>query len=121
MPNQNLFDVHLFAIVRWKLPAVPAVCPETAIQAAREHPATARWLRLLEDPQGIGEFADEFSHYLVDVTGDEEFEQSRWFHAAESPLVVFARRWVEWADNGRAVDELPQLHEEARQILSQSI
>ena len=33
------------------------------------------------------EFADEISHYLVDVQGDEEFERSTWFvdghHAAQ--------------------------------------
>lgn len=121
MPEPHLYNVHLYAVVRRKLTDISAESPQAAVHAAQEQPTIARWLRQLEDPQSIGEFAEEFNHYLVDVAGDEDFEQSCLFHAAETPLLQPLRDLVRWDDSGRDPDELRKLLKEARHILSQSL
>lgn len=116
-----MFDVHLYAVVRRKVPNIPADSLQAAITAAQSHPSTARWLQRLDDPVGGGEFAEEFSHYLVDIVGDAEFEQSCWFHAAETPLLQILRRLVCWDETGRTPEGMRALLHNVRQILSQTV
>lgn len=119
MTDSPLFyDVHLFAIIRRKIAHISADSAPAAIATAQEHPATARWLNRLDDPDGVGEFADEFSHFLVDVEGDEEFEQSRWFHSGTNPLLKPLRELIAWGDSERDEGQLAALLADVRQILS---
>lgn len=119
--STRLFDVHLYAIVRRTIAKIAADSPAAAVAQAQQHPSVAAWLRRLDDPQGAGEFAEEFSHYLVDVVGDDDFEQSRWFHAAESPLLEILRNLFRGDDTGRDPEQLPDLLQEVRQILSRCL
>src|SRR5687767_8449376 len=73
------FDVHLFAVVRVKIPHVAAASHRDAIAWAVEHSGD-----LYERFAGAdSEFAEEFSHFLVDVVGDNAFEQSQWFYCEQ--------------------------------------
>ena len=78
------YDVHLFAVVRVKVAGVTARSPQAAVEAAREQAAPSFYDRF-DAPDG--DYAEELSHYLVDVVGDDEYEQSVWFQAAEAPLL----------------------------------
>jgi|GEM_PF-5786670 len=121
MPDQTLFDVQLYAVVRCKLERIAADSPPEAVEAARTHPQAVRWLTGLEDLQGRGAFAEEFSYFLVDVVGDVEFRQSCWYHAEETPLLQILRLLVLWDERGRADQTLDDLLTEVRHILSRSL
>ncbi len=121
MSDSIPYDVHLFAVVRFQVPSIVAESPQAAVGAARDHPAVGRWLRRLDNPQGIGEFADEFSHYLVDVADDPDLEQSRWFHSAESPLLQIPQSLVRWDETDRPPAVLEELLVAARHALSNSL
>jgi hypothetical protein len=69
-------DVHIYAIVRVKVPGVEAPNPQEAItKALADTDLDATFTRC----PGDVEFADEVSHYLVDVADDPEHERSQWF------------------------------------------
>ncbi len=80
-----------------------------------------RWLDQFPDAETVGEFADEISHYLVDVSGDPEFTASRWFHSAHHPWVPLFQRLITWDEQGRAADELAALLANVRQILAETV
>lgn len=120
-PESHLYDVHLFAVVRRKLRRIAAASPAAAVVAARDDAAVGYFLQRFDDAEGLGDFADEFTHYLVDVVGDAEFEQSCWFHAEETPLLQILRTLVRWDETGRDADVLRELLEEVRHILSRSL
>jgi hypothetical protein len=118
-PASTLFDVHLFAVVRLKVSGVPAPTMTDAIPAALERiPAPSLYGRFSSPDT---EYAEEISHYLVDVVGDTEFAQSRFFDSAEDPLVQFVRELVAWHDGGRDTDRLSHLLAQARQFLDATI
>lgn len=64
-----------------------------------------------------GEFAEEYSHFLVDVVGDTEFEHSQFFYSAADPGLSPLRRLVAWADGPRDNAVLEQIVAEARETL----
>ena len=80
-------DVHLFAVVRVKCPGIEAESHDDAVKKAMEqfHELyelfETRNLRHL--PEGITEveFGEEFSHFLVDDAGSEDFSDSTWHDA----------------------------------------
>ena len=72
------YDVHIFTIVRVKVSGLDAVTPTDAIAEAKE---TVDFGSLLAHPEF--DWAEEHSHYLVDVVGDEEYEQTEWFLDAD--------------------------------------
>ena len=95
----GLFDVHVFTVVRILIAAIPAATPEAAIQQALESPAlTALDCALISVD---AEWAEEHSHFLVDVVGDEAHDESRWFHSHDEPLLDLVRELVQWSESGR--------------------
>ena len=67
------------------------------------------------------EYADECSHYLVDVVGDAEHDNSQSFQAGEDPLLEPLRWLVAWSSAGRDSDGLPPLLDRVNQILENTI
>lgn len=116
-----LYDVHLFAIIRRRLTNISASDPRTAVVAAQADPSVGRWLRQLDDTDGFGEFAEEFSHFLVDVVGDDEFLKSEWFHSDDDPLLVPLRELLAWDEAGRNSDRLTALLATVRSLLDSSV
>ncbi len=113
------FNVHLFAIMRMPVPNVTAVSHAAAIEAARDS-------RELDDhldrcQRGGVEFAEEFSHFLVDVVGDDEYHHTQWFYSQEEPLWGLIRRFAEWADGNRNALDLELLLQAARDAVSTSV
>ena len=70
--HMKTYAVHCFASVRVRMDGITAPDHREAIQQAMER---FDWEELREQ----GEFADEFVEFLVDVEGDDEHRQSRWF------------------------------------------
>ena len=86
------FNVHIFRIVRIKVDPIEADTMEQAIEKAEDqlgymkHGANAffNWHFFQEPPVSgveIIEDAEETSHYLVDIEGDENNEDSHFFMA----------------------------------------
>jgi len=70
-------DVHIFAVVRIKIPRVKANSALEAIPKALEEAGD------LDQVLSRAEYADEISHYLVDESDDSEHQHSTWFLDAE--------------------------------------
>jgi hypothetical protein len=109
------FDVHLYPVVRVKVAGITADSPQAAIQQALSQ------TDLYAACEAGGEFAEEVSHYLVDVVGDAEYEQSRWFHSTDVPLIDNLQRLVAWYDGGRDEAELARIIANARDVLTHSV
>ena len=114
--NANtMYDVHLFPVVRLKVPNVEAPSHREAITWARCQIAEDLTQRIPDDD---GEYAEEFSHYLVEVVGDEERLQSQSFYSQDEPLVANLRRLVNWYDARRDnAGELAEIISDARDVL----
>lgn len=74
------YDVHIFAVVRVKVPNVEA---SNRVQACKRAEDRVDFYGLLrqDHPQACVEdmeYAEETSHYLVDVVGDIDYEKSKW-------------------------------------------
>jgi len=85
MPN---YDVHLYPIVHIKVLGVKAESMKEAIKRTLD---TLDWHRLLASKQNFSdiayiEFAEGFDSFLVDVVGDSEFTQSKWFTKNINPV-----------------------------------
>ena len=113
-PAPHVFDVHLFPVVRLKISGVQAASHVEAIERALEQVEPELEGRCAR--AGV-EYAEEISHYLVDVVGDPDFSQSR-FYAAEDPLLAFLRRLVAWEECGRAPSGLDELIADVRAHLT---
>ena len=77
-------DVHVFAVVRVKCAGIEAESHDESVKKAMEqfHDLydlfdTQNFRHL---PEGVTdvEFGEEFSHFLVDEEGDQEFARSTW-------------------------------------------
>jgi hypothetical protein len=72
------YDVHLFTIVRVKIPNVEA---DSHSEAAKKAAEQTDMDALFNDTDSCGivtEWAEEHSHALVDVVGDKEYTKSKW-------------------------------------------
>ena len=95
-----VYDVHIFTVVRVKLEGIDAATPEEAITVAR---GKADFYVMFNDQvvaessgRGIGghtEWAEEDSHYMVDVVGDEEYENTQYFLDAQH--VVYQQKMLD--------------------------
>ena len=114
--NANtMYDVHLFPVVRLKISNVKASSHAEAITRAIEQVGDELADRFPDDD---GEYAEEFSHYLVEVVGDEERLQSQSFYSQDEPLVANLRRLVNWYDARRDnAGELAEIINDAREVL----
>jgi hypothetical protein len=118
-PQARVFDVHLFPVVRLKASGVMAASHEQAIEKALEQVVPELPARLANS--GI-EYAEEVSHFLVDVAGDAEYRQSHWYYSREEPLLSYLSRLVAWYDADRADDDaLEKLVAEAREALRSAV
>lgn len=80
------YNVHAFTVVRVKYEDIEADTPEAALKLVEDMAfeafhETFKNQNLRRMPEGAidVEFAEEFSHWLVDVVGDEDFEKSEWY------------------------------------------
>jgi hypothetical protein len=113
----DLYHVHLFAVVRVKISNVEATSERDAIARAREQ-APDLYERF-DAPDG--EFTEEFSQFLVDVVGDADYDQSRWFHSTENPLLSILDSLVRWYHaEPRDAARLDQIVAEAREAIETS-
>lgn len=69
------YDVHLFTVVRVKVPGVEA---ESHSEAAKKAAEQTDMNALFNDAARGTEWADEHSHALVDVVGDKDYTKSKW-------------------------------------------
>ena len=93
------YHVHCFAIVRVRVPNVTATNPREAIEAATK---AVNWHRVLVDgynltlpsgePISDQEFAEEFSHFLVDEADDLECARSAWYSPTLKPMDIWPKR-----------------------------
>jgi hypothetical protein len=78
------YDVHLFPVVRMKIPGVQAESQTEAIKKAIEGFAFSSPFVF-----GDAEYADELEFFLVDEVGDEEYERTQWYeYDTEGQLVA---------------------------------
>jgi hypothetical protein len=77
-------DVHAFCLVRVKRAGIDADNHDDAVEKAMEQFQdfydlfNTRNIRTLPDGVIDVEFGEEFSHFLVDEKGDQEFARSTW-------------------------------------------
>ncbi len=115
-PKPKMFDVHLFPVVRIKVSGVEATSHVEAVEQA-----VAQIDLHAECESTNFEYAEELSHFLVDVTGDQEFENSQWFYSQDNPLLANLARLLRWYEQGRSPDELDVIIKTARDALSVSV
>jgi hypothetical protein len=121
MPTEKLYEVHVFAVIRRRISHISATSPAEAIKAAADRRSLSRWLDQFRDADTVGEFAEEFSHFLIDVADDPEFLESRWFHSAHHPLIPRLRKLAAWDEQGRDPVVLNELLDNVRQILAETV
>jgi hypothetical protein len=97
------FDVHLFPVIRVRISGVEGPSHREAVEEALRHLGPTFYARFKEPDS---EFAEEFSHFLVDVAGDDDFRNSQWFYSSQEPLLALLRRLLEWDQRGRTDGQL---------------
>jgi hypothetical protein len=84
------FDVHLYTVVRVKVPNVEAASMKEAIDKAEGLVDLDRFFSGLRSANVkdmvSAEYADEIVHYLVDVQGDVDYRESQVFTASKRPM-----------------------------------
>jgi hypothetical protein len=76
-PREGLFDVHVYHLVRTKIPNIAAGSWEEAAEIAHKAVASRTGdLLVCHGENGFTEDAEEIQGYLVDVVGDTEYEQT---------------------------------------------
>ena len=77
----NKYNITLQATVNVRVPAVEAAAPQAAIEAAMDRIDLHSLMEHRKPAPKVDftEYAEEVREALVDVVGDEEFDQSRWF------------------------------------------
>ena len=115
-PQQQRFNVHLYPVVRLVVSGVEAASHQDAVEKAIEQTDLCTRFASAD-----GEYAEEISHFLVDVVGDDDYAQSWWFYSRQSPLMANFKRLIAWYDNGGSDDELDSIIADARAILAASI
>ena len=77
----NNYNVTLQAAVNVRVSAIEAATPQEAIQAALDRVDLYSLLERQKPMPKVDftEYAEEVREALIDVVGDEEYDQSRWF------------------------------------------
>ena len=71
------YDVHIFTIVRVKVPGIEAGSQEEAMSKAEEQ---FSFHDTFDNIKGCEtEWGEEHSYALVDVVGDKEYQNSMWY------------------------------------------
>ena len=116
--GQSLYDVHLFPVVRLKVSDIAAASHREAVEKACSATVPELYQRFETKD---GDFAEEISHFLVDVVGDEQFECSRFYYSESDPLVSNLARLITWYDKGADSEELERIIADARDVLETSV
>ncbi|MBZ5499059.1 MAG: hypothetical protein LAP85_21890 [Acidobacteriia bacterium] len=84
------YNVHIFAVVRVKVPDVEAVSHQDAIKKAVESTDLNEVFDRVSPVPGVEhtEYGEEISHYLVDEVGDEECRRSTFYQDARHLEVI---------------------------------
>jgi two-component SAPR family response regulator len=69
-----VYDIHVFTLVRVKVEGIEANTMPEAIERAR---ASVDFMSLLSHSKY--NWAEEHSHYLVDLQGSSDYSESRWY------------------------------------------
>jgi hypothetical protein len=102
-----------------KLSGIPAASHEQAVLRALEQIGPELSMRF---KRADADYAEEMSHYLVDVADDEIHRESRWFYSADQPLLALLQRLLVWDERGRCEDEmLARLIADARSSIACAI
>ena len=115
---QSLYDVHLFPVVRVKVSGIAAASHREAAEKACAATVPELYQRFETKD---GDFAEEISHFLVDVVGDEQFECSRSYYSQAEPLITNLARLITWYDKGADSEELERIIADARDVLETSV
>ena len=78
------YDVHIFTVVQVNLTGIDAVTPIEAIVQAKE---SVDFASLFPHPEF--DWGEDHACYRVDVTGDQDKEQSEWFLDADHVDLVY--------------------------------
>lgn len=96
------YDVHYYAEIRQKFTNIEASSPREAVLKGFEDQRYLRWIQqfYVEHPLcvRIGEFAEGFSGYMVDVAGDTDYSESRYFADCAQDGVAVLQQLVAWAE-----------------------
>jgi len=68
------YDVHVFTAVRVKVQGIEA---DTMPEAIKQAISSVDFAALLSHPEY--NWAEEHSHYLVDLCGSPDYSESRWY------------------------------------------
>ena len=119
MPDNEptVYHVHIFAVVRVRVAGITAPSHQAAAEQAHQQVPTFQQRFHGSDC----DYADEISHYLVDVAGDEDFRNSRWFYSQDQPLFANLQRLLAWHDGHRDAAELDAIIADARQAIAASL
>lgn len=109
----QLYDVQIYAVVRFDVAQVAADCGQDAIRLAISQTDWAS--RLAADAKSV----EELSHFVVHISGDDRQCQS--FTSRDQPLLANLARLIIWADGQRDSSELTRILHDARAILANSI
>lgn len=114
-----LFDVHVYAVIRQKFEKVEAPTQQEACLAAMKTPEFSRWMDCFryngEELAPAGEYADGIDGFLVDVCGDTEYNESRFYYDTDNKFVELAKKILAWADdNNRSMATMLTLADELR-------
>ncbi|MGA2259876.1 MAG: hypothetical protein ABSH28_00405 [Acidobacteriota bacterium] len=84
------YNVHIFAVVRVKVPDVEAGSHQDAIKKAVECTNLNDLFDLVSPVPGVEhtEYGEEISHYLVDEVDDEEYRRSTFYHDTRHQEVI---------------------------------
>ena len=88
------FHVHVYPIVRIRVSDIVASSYRDAIEKAIDRLPPDVLYRRFET--GDSEYAEEFSHFLVDVAGDKEFLRSQWYQSSQESLIPLLQKLVDW-------------------------
>lgn len=110
--HQRLYDVHLMKVVNVKVARVEADDMRDAIEEAE---GSHDWYHLFRDVRHADtEYNEDTAAMLVDIVGDEEFNQSRWFDSITNPLMPLIKEIV---DNEKDPEKLAAAIAAARRKL----
>jgi len=118
-----LFNVHVYAEIRQKFNDVEAPTQKDACLAAMQTDRFRKWMdhfrfeavKANEELPIQGEYAEGIPGFLVDVPGDTEYNETRFFYDTGDAYVGLAQKIIAWADdNNRSMATMLTLADELR-------
>jgi hypothetical protein len=118
--RRRKFNVHVYPVVRIKVAGIAARSHRDAIRQATERLSPdVLYRRFDSDDSG---YSEEFSHFVVDVAGADDFRRSRHYHSSDEPLIQLLRELVEFHRQPRRHrQQLDSIVAEARKVLRMTV